>query len=300
MVKAPDNILLGITLMIGFCVTAPLLDVFAKLATDAIPVGQITTIRFVVQAALMAPICLWMGHSLRLPRPQWPILAARAILLILSTYFFIGAIRFMPLADALAIVFVEPFIILIAAKYMFGDEVGPRRLGAAAVGFAGVLLVIQPSFAAFGLVALLPLGTAFTFAAYMLVTRSLSQHMHPVAMQYHTAAVASLICLPIMFAANGQGWPTLDPVMPFGIYWLWLFGVGVFASISHMMMTYALTFAPSATLAPLHYLEIVSATALGLLIFGDFPNTLALTGIGIIVGSGLYVIHRERQASRTA
>ena len=295
-----DNILLGVALMIGFCVTAPLLDVAAKLASTHIPVGQITTARFLVQAVIMAPICLVLGHSLRLARPLWRLVALRAALLIISTYFFVGAIRFMPLADALAIAFVEPFIILLLAKWYFGDEVGPRRLGAAAVGFAGVLLVIQPSFAAFGPVALMPLGTAISFAAYMLVTRQLSRQMHPVSMQYHTATVASLMCLPVMVLANGTGWATLDPVMPFGLHWLWLLGVGAFASLSHMLMTYALRYAPSATLAPLHYLEIVSATTLGLLIFGDFPNRLALTGIVVIIASGLYVIHRERVVARQA
>jgi len=63
-------------------------------------------------------------------------------------------------------------------------------------------------------------------------------------------------------------------------------------------MTYALRYAPSATLAPLHYLEIVSALILGYLIFDDFPNLLALIGTGIIIGSGLYVIYRERVTSR--
>ncbi len=299
MTQTTDNIPLGMALMIGFCITAPMLDVFAKLAASDIPVGQITTIRFLLQALIMAPICGLMGLGLILPRALWGRVALRAALLIIATYFFIGAIRFMPIADALAIVFVEPFIILLAGKWLFGEEVGPRRLGAAAVGFAGVLLVIQPSFAAFGAVALMPLATAASFAAYILVTRQLSRQLHPVAMQFHTATTASIICVPVMVIANGTGWPTLDPVMPFGIHWLWLLGVGVFASLSHMMMTYALNFAPSATLAPLHYLEIVSATLVGLMVFGDFPNTVALAGIAVIVASGLYVIHRERVTART-
>lgn len=293
-----DRVLPGIVLMLGFCVFAPMLDVAAKLAAATLPVGQITTARFVVQAVLMAPLCLLMGLGLRLRRGLWGIVTARALLLILSTYLFIGALAVMPLADALAIVFVEPFIILIFAKLVFGDEVGPRRIGAATVGFAGVLLVIQPSFVAFGAVALLPLGTAFSFAAYMLVTRGLSRRMHPVAMQFHTALVASLICVSVIWLADGRGWDTLDPVMPQGVVWLWLAGVGFFAALSHLMMTYALKFAPSATLAPLHYLEIVMAALLGYLVFDDFPDTLTLIGIAVIVGSGLYVIHRERVNAR--
>ena len=97
-----------------------------------------------------------------------------------------------------------------------------------------------------------------------------------------------------MFWANGSGLTELDPVLPQGLNWLWLFGVGFWAAASHMCMTMALKCAPAATLAPLHYLEIVTAVTLGYLVFGDFPNALTWAGIAIIVASGLYIIHRER------
>jgi drug/metabolite transporter (DMT)-like permease len=291
-------------LIVGFCLTAPLLDVCAKLAADTIPVGQITTGRFVVQTALMLPVCLWMGLSLRLPVALWPLVMLRAIFLFLSTYFIIAALRFMPLADALAIVFVEPFIILLCGKLMFGEEVGPRRILGAVVGFAGCLLVIQPSFAAFGFVALLPLGTAVSFAAYVLVTRGLRGRINPVALQYQTGVAASLFLVPLVWLADvfatGGIMATFDPVWPAGVEWALLFGVGFFATLAHMMMTYALTIAPAATLAPLHYLEIITAAILGYLIFDDLPNGLALWGIVIIMASGLYVMHRERITARRA
>jgi drug/metabolite transporter (DMT)-like permease len=193
---------------------------------------------------------------------------------------------------------VEPFILLILGSLIFGDHVGPRRIAACAVGFGGALLVIQPSIQVFGLVALWPLGTAFFFAFYMLVTRSISAFMHPVAMQFHTSWTGLLICLPVMALAQGSGIGPLDPVWPQGLNWLWLAGVGFWAAVSHMAMTYALKFAPSATLAPLHYSEIVVAVALGYLIFDDFPNPLTWAGIAIIVSSGLYIIHRERITAR--
>jgi drug/metabolite transporter (DMT)-like permease len=293
-----DRIMMGVALMMGFCLTAPLLDVAAKLASDVIPVGQITAARFLVQVALMLPFCLAMGLSFRF-NGRLGLLSVRAILLVLSTFFFISAIRVMPLADALAIVFIEPFIVMLVGKYAFGEDVGPRRIAAAGVGFLGVVLVIQPSFATFGAVALYPLGTAVCFAGYVLVTRGLRGRLHPVMMQFHTGTIASLICVPVVWIANGTGVPMLDPVWPQGIYWLWLLGVGFFATISHMMMTYGLTLAPSSTLAPMQYLEIPVATVLGLLVFAQFPNAIALAGIVLIMGAGLYMIHRERVTSRT-
>jgi len=298
MTRTPDRILPGIVLMLAFCMLAPLLDVSAKLASASVPVGQIVTARFVVQGALMLPVILIMGIGLGLTSRALGLIALRAAFLILSTYSFVAAIAVMPVADALVIAFVEPFILLILGRILFGDEVGPRRIAASVVGFLGALLVIQPSLAAFGLVALWPLGTAFSFAFYMLSTRQVSGFMHPVAMQFHTSWVGLAMCLPVMALFEGSGVATLDPVMPQGIAWLWLFGVGFWAAVAHMCMTYALKFAPSATLAPLHYLEIVAAVALGFWVFGDFPNPMTWAGIGVIVASGLYVIHRERVTAR--
>jgi drug/metabolite transporter (DMT)-like permease len=102
----------------------------------------------------------------------------------------------------------------------------------------------------------------------------------------------------VLALAAGSGIAVLDPVWPEGRAWLWLAGVGFWAAVSHMMMTYALRFAPSATLAPLQYLEIPVAVVLGFLVFGDFPGPLTWAGILVITGAGLYIIHRERLAAQ--
>lgn len=283
--------------MLAFCVLAPLLDTCAKLATASIPVGQITAARFVVQTALMIPVAVAMGLRWRVSRRAGLFLTLRAALLILSTFSFVAATAVMPIADALAIVFVEPFILLLLGHLIFGNPVGPRRIAASVVGFMGALLVIQPSIANYGMVALLPLVTAISFALYMLITQAIATAMHPVIQQLHTSLIGTAICVPILFFAEGTGVVSLDPVMPQGLAWLWLLGVGVWAAASHMCMTVALQFAPASSLAPLHYLELVTAVVLGLLVFGDFPNALTWVGIAVIVASGLYIIHRERRAT---
>ncbi|MBW6505560.1 MAG: DMT family transporter [Rhodobacteraceae bacterium] len=295
-----DRILPGVALMIAFCIIAPLIDVASKLAAQEVSVGAVTLGRFVVQAALMAPIILLMRLDWRMSRRAFWLTLARAAVNIGSTYTFVAAVKVMPIADALAIVFVEPFIILLIGKLVLAEQVGPRRLGAAVVGFVGALFVIQPSFAVFGAVALYPLGTAFFFALYILITRALSRHMHPVTMQMHTALAATAICLPLLALGTALGAPSLSLAPPQGIFWLWVFCVGLAATVSHLAMTWALNWAPSATLAPLHYLEIVTATLFGFLVFGDFPNLLTWVGIAIIVASGLYIIFREQWVARQA
>lgn len=289
-----DRILPGIVLMLAFCVLAPLLDASSKLATATIPVGQITAARFLVQGVLMVPVALAMGLAWRVTPRIAGLIALRALFLIASTYGFVAGVQVMAIADALAIVFVEPFILLVLGHFLFGDAIGPRRIIASVVGFCGSMLVIQPSLAAFGLVALFPLMSAFAFAAYMLVTRAMAAEVHPVIQQLHTSIAGAAVCLPAMVIFDGSGLATLDPVMPQGWAWAWLFGVGFWAAVSHMCMTFALKYAPASTLAPIHYLEIVTAVAIGYLVFGDFPNALTWAGIAIIVASGLYVIYRER------
>ena len=289
-----DRTLTGIFLMIAFCVLAPLLDASSKLATDTIPVGQITAARFVVQGACMLPLAMIMRLNWAVSPKMLAMIGLRAVSLMLSTYCFVAGVQVMPIADALAIVFVMPFILMILGKLVFGNAVGPRRIAASIVGFGGALLVIQPSLANYGLVALFPLGCACFFAVYELVTQAMADGIHPVTLQLHTSLAGCLVSVPLIWAFNGSGLVELDPVMPQGLAWVWLFGVGFWAAVSHLSMTIALQFAPASTLAPLHYLEIVQAVILGYLIWGDFPNPMTWAGIAVIASSGLYIIHRER------
>ena len=289
-----DRPLLGVLLMVGFALTAPGMDALAKLAGDRIPVAQILAFRFSIQAALLLPLALLFG----LLRYQSPIEIlmhfARAALILMATALFFSALRFMAIADAIAIFFVEPFILTLLGAALLGERVGWRRLMACLTGFLGALLIIRPSFTAFGFVALLPLGTAVCFSCYMILTRHTSRSLHPVALQAWTALAASILILPVLASFRGTGVHSFDPIMPEGRYWAYLVGVGIGSTISHLMVSGALRFAPTATLAPLQYLEIISATVLGYLIFSDLPNTQAVIGVAVIVCSGLFVIWRER------
>ena len=151
-------------MMLAFCAIAPLIDVASKIAVQQVTVTQVTFFRMVFQALLMAPVVLVLRMPLGVSRAMASLLALRALMLIGSTYAFVAAVRVMPIADALAIIFVEPFLLLFLGWLIFNEQVGPRRISAALVGFGGVLLVIQPNWAAFGVVALYPLICAGFFA----------------------------------------------------------------------------------------------------------------------------------------
>lgn len=289
-----DRPFLGVLLIILFCLLAPLGDGIAKLLGESIPVGQLLLIRFAFQAGLLLPFLLWRHGIPHLSRRVLGITIWRTLLHILGIGVFFYALRFLPLADALAIAFVMPFIMLLLGRVVLGEEVGPRRLTACAVGFVGTLLVIQPSFAAVGAPALLPLVVALTFALFMLATRQVAKDVDPIALQAVSGVIATGILAPAVLIGQVTAIPMFEFVRPSASEMGLLTAIGVIGTLAHLLMTWALRFAPSATLAPMQYLEIPFATVIGFLLFGDLPNGLAAVGIAITMGAGLYIVFRER------
>ncbi|MCW1956389.1 MAG: DMT family transporter [Roseobacter sp.] len=293
-----DRTTLGIAFMVAFALIAPGMDAFAKATPDYIPVMEILGFRFGLQSLLLLPVAAYLGCLDWPRRSDVGLHLVRGFLIMAATGLFFAAVREMPLANAIAIFFVEPFILTLLGGLFLGEAVGARRILACAVGFGGALLVIQPSFSELGLVALYPLGTALCFALYMVMTRSMAQRLSPITLQAYTAIAASALILPLLVAFDGTGHPALDPTMPERFALVMLFGVGIVSTISHLFISLALKFAPAATIAPLQYLEIVAATALGYFVFGDIPDALTFLGIAIIVSAGLYVFARERRAEQ--
>lgn len=293
-----DRPLLGILLMTGFCIVAPMGDSIAKLLGGVIPLGQLVMTRFAVQALLLLPLVLLSKRSHYMPPRLLGLTAIRTVLHIVGIGAMFLSLQYLPLADAIAIAFVMPFIMLLLGKYVLAEEVGTRRLAACAVGFAGTLLVVQPSFAAVGAPALLPLLVAVVFAFFMLATRRLAKATDPIALQAVSGLMAVALLLPVMLAGGVFGGRGLGTVAPTTSGWLLLLALGVLGTLAHLLMTWSLRFAPAATLAPMQYLEIPFATLIGWLVFRDFPNGLALVGIAITMAAGLYIVFRERGLSR--
>ena len=292
-----DRPFLGILLMLGFCAVIPFSDALAKVLGEDIPLLQLIEMRFLAQAALFLPLALWLGARLFPSRRAVWLTTARTLLQIGGLACMFTALRYLPLADAVAIAFVMPFIILGLGHLFLGEEVGPRRIIASVVGFAGTLMILQPSFVAVGWPALLPLAVAAIFAAFTLITRVLTREMSPLAMQGASALIALPLLLPLAFFHLPGDPAPLSRVWPEGAH-LWILPLfGATGAVGHLLVTASLRYAPAATLAPMQYLEIPVAAALGWLFFTELPNGLAAAGILVTVGAGLYVIARERAAS---
>lgn len=304
-VSPQPNIVLGMVLMCTAMLAAPGMDIIAKyLGTEGqVAPGVVTFCRFVVQAIIL--FCLMVGMVTFAHRKRiWPkniaVNLLRGAMMATAAFLFFTAVTFMPVADAIAIFFVEPFILTILSAILLGEAVGWRRRIAVLVGFGGALFIIQPSFQELGSVVILPVVTAFIFALYLILTRKYAGKDDPFAMQL-TAGVGGALTMAAALLVGG-GVFGIDPLVatwPTSSFtWTLVVTLGLLGTASHLLIVFAFARAPASILAPFQYIEIVSGTILGYLVFRDFPDLIKWIGIAIIIGSGVYIFWREAALSR--
>lgn len=288
-------------IMVGAMLFAPVMDAIAKsLATqyDVSP-ATVTFGRFVVQTIFLGLFVAtaWAKGAMKYVFSWVNIL--RGMIMGLAAMLFFTAIKYMPLADAIAIFFVEPLIVMLMSSVFLGEKVGWRRVTAAIVGFGGAIIVIRPSYELFGAVSLLPLCTAFLFSVYLILTRISGSNQEPLVMQFYAGIGGVIMCGAILVVGTSVGSVDFGLSLPTtGQAWSLLLGIGLFAVASHLLIVIAFTMAPASVLAPFQYVEIVSATILGYLVFNEFPATTQWIGISIIIGSGIYIFLREQKLEK--
>lgn len=290
----------GLAIMLFAMVILPCMDAIAKYLAvyQGMSPGQVTFYRFFFQLVSTVPLLLSTGGLAALrPKRLWPNLL-RGVLLSAAALLFFVSVKYMPLADVFAIYFVEPFILTCMSALILRERVGWRRWLAIAIGFGGAMIVIQPSFEIFGLMSLLPVGCAFLFACYLLMNRAVGMADSPLTMQTIAGVGGTLFMIAAIAIGHRLGAGDFAPSLPgTPLAWLLVITLGTISGYGHLLVVRAFQAAPVSLLAPFHYFEIVSATALGFFIFGDFPTASKWLGIAIIVVSGLFIIWRERKAA---
>lgn len=289
------NLQQGMLLMVCGMLLLPGIDAIAKGLSGSVSPGQVAWSRFFFQTLILLPFVLRAG-ALRVRGRLW-IHAARGFLIALATLLFFTSLGKLPLADAISIFFVEPFILTLLAALVLGERIGWRRMLAVAVGFCGALVIIRPSYAVFGVTALLPMGAALAFACYVVLTRWLVREESVVTMQFTAGLFGAATMTAGLWFGMEAGIEMLTPAWPTAREWLLLAALGAIGTSGHMLIVQAIRRVGASLVAPFQYLEIISATLLGLVFFGDFPDTTTWLGVAIIVGSGLFVFFRERQVA---
>ncbi|WP_208111127.1 DMT family transporter [Maritalea mobilis] len=288
---------LGMILMVIAMLLLPIGDTFAKVLTSVMNPLEVSMWRFVSQAIWFLPVAFIMQKYFR-GSIFSPIVALSGLLMVTCITSLVTAFSVMPIATAIAIFFVEPLVLTLLAGLILREAIGPRRFVAIGIGLVGAMLVIRPSFAQFGWTALLPLIAAVAYALNMIVLRYASKQRSALTVQFGATMYAAvwLVVLTLGFSATN----VIELSGPLQNDWTWkvIVTVGALSAFTFVLIAEAFKRSEAGVLAPFQYLEILGATAAGYLVFGDFPDWITWVGIAIILASGIYVFHREREVGR--
>jgi drug/metabolite transporter (DMT)-like permease len=233
---------------------------------------------------MVFPSVAWRGGRRGLATTRLPMQILRALGMVSSAVVFMVALGHLPVAEATAINFVSPIFITALSIPLLGEKVGLRRWIAAAVGLAGVLIVVQPGGASFQLAALLPAVSAAIWACSAILTRLMSSEKPEV-----TLAWSAIIGFVALTVAVPYAWVTPNAME---LWYGLIMGVG--STIGHWLLVLGYRRAGASLLAPFSYTQLVWASGLGFLVFGAIPGLWTLVGGAVIAASGLYTAHRER------
>ncbi len=265
-------------------------DTFIKLATTAIPASQIMALRGPLVIALMLVMVAQSGALRALPRIAGPMVLARAGLEAFIALLFIMALSGLPLGDITAILQATPLILTCLGVAFLGQRAGFREASLILLGFAGVVMVVQPGGTLSGGHVALALLVALLIAFRDLITRALDPAI-PTTVIGLASGIA--VCALAWAAAPFQTWQPMTPLL-----WAYVAGTGVLVAGANMLMVQAFRGVDLAVVSPFRYLVVVFAMVMAFAVWGDRPNALALGGVALIVLSGLILMRAEWRKMR--
>ncbi len=279
----------GVLLFVAFAAYAPAIDVFGKLATEEIPAAEITFARFLLQTILLAPIVLLRRAFVAMPLRDALLHAARGILMAVATVFFFEALRFMPIADAISIFFVEPFLLILLGAWLLGEKVGWRRWAAVGVGLCGMLMILRPGAQVLSTSMGIAIVAMIGFVIYGLATRKVARTDGAMTSFYYTGLFGAIT----MTFIGPFFWEVMTPTD--SVLMLILCATGM---TGHLMLIKAFEAAEAAAIQPFAYLQTVFAGGIGVLWFGEALSLWTVAGSAVVISAGLFALWREQVAAR--
>lgn len=260
-----------------------------------IPVSQTIWVRFLGQFLLMLIFVPLLGlmdvrSMFKTRRLKWQI--TRSALMASVTALNFLALKYLRLDQTVTITFLAPLVVALLGGPLLGEWVGWRRLAAILVGFAGILIVVRPGFAEIHPAVGFSFASMLTYALFMLITRHIASDDPPIVTLFYSMFVGVFAGAPLAIA--DWQWPQQPEV------WLMLASLGALGGTGHYLFILAYKLAPAGRISPFLYLQILSMVGLGYIVFGDLPDVWTAVGSCVVVGSGIYLIHRERIARRSA
>jgi drug/metabolite transporter (DMT)-like permease len=284
--QAPRVPTSAILFIIGSTLCFSLLDSIVKYLAPQYPVALLVWARWTFQALATA---LWLAPRMKLdlvrtPRPKVQI--ARGLIIVCSALLFMTALKYLPLADATALNYSSPVLVIVLAVAFLGERMTRVRVVFVVAGIVGMLLIVRPGTEIFRGASLLALCAAGVYATFQILTRMVADEDPRV-----TLFFPSLVCVVIMTPLL----PALDirTQMPFFHIVLICTG-GLLGTLGHFLFILAFQRAPASALTPFTYMQLVWATLIGWAVFAEFPDGFALAGMAVIAGSGLLMAVYER------
>lgn len=281
---AVDN-RLGLLYMFGGISLFGLTDALAKLLTETLPPMQVVWSR---QSGLFVGVLIYIAiKGFGVLKSQKPALQmSRGALAAVSASLFIIGVSYVPLADAVAITFVAPFMVTVMGALILKETVGIRRWSAVIIGFIGTLIVIRPGLGVIHPAAFLLIIAAGAFACRQILSRVLAQGDKTVTTVAYTAIASwTLLCIPLPFI-----WKTPETTFEVALIVL----LALVAAVAETLVIMALDAAQAVVVAPVQYILLLWGTMYGFLIFGQLPDFWTLIGAVVIIATGLYTLNRER------
>jgi len=282
---------MGIALMCGAVALFACLDTSAKYLSAQMSVLLIAAARYIGAFLLTLFVSNPMTNPGLLKSGNFKLQLVRGLLLVGSTVLNFLALHFMQLDEVLSIIFTFPFIVAIVSGPLLGEWLGWRRWSAICFGFAGVLVITRPGFGAIHPAALFSLTATICYGIYAVLTRIVSRTDSNQTSLFYNNAIGALVMLPVIPFV----WTM--PTSPFVA--LLLLGIGFLGSVGHFFLIAGHRLAPASVLSPFIYTQLVWVVILGYVVFDHVPNGWTMAGAAMVIGSGLYLLYRERQLGKT-
>ena len=293
----------GIILVVIGVLVFSVQDVIIRLLGGGYSGFEIVHIRGLF-AIIPIMIIVMINGGIKTLRMRHPFLnVARSSLMFFSYVAYYSALTAMPIAEATAIFFVSPLMITVFSVLFLKETVGLRRWIAILTGFFGILVIIQPGSESMNPAAFLPLVAALTYSGSVMITRRLGPTQNGASLAFYSMMIFILYSGLIgVFFGDGQfaneshpslGFLTREWIIPLQEDLILLAACGLIAACGFYCLSQSYRIAPASVIAPFEYIAMPCAIFWGIVIWNEIPPMTTFIGIAIIVGSGLYVLHRE-------
>ncbi|MFW2588853.1 DMT family transporter [Sagittula sp. SSi028] len=285
-----QNTRLGIALMVATTFVFALQDGLSRYLASEYNTMMVVMVRYWFFAAFVISLAARHKGGLRQAvRSGHPLLQMfRGILLVVEINVMVLGFVYLGLVESHAVFACYPLLVAALSGPVLGEQVGWRRWAAIGVGFVGVIIILQPSGGVFSPYAVIPLGAALMFALYALLTRYVARTDTAATSFFYTGTTG-------VFAATAIGMWSWNPMV--GTDWLWMAALCVSGAMGHYLMIRAYEVAEASAVQPFAYLQLVFASTLGLVVFGETLRANVMIGAGLIVAAGLFTLWRQHRAA---